>query len=201
MRQLSLALLLGTALLSSQALAADLIVDTPVEPGVVTASGNWDGAYIGVFGGYASGELTEVASGFEIDGWLVGFAAGYDVYLADNIVGGLVADIAWNDIAEEAELFTSDWNGSLRARLAYDAGAFLPYVTGGLAFANGYDSFTDVTETLWGWTVGAGVEVAVSEQLSVDLQYRYTDYAASDFGLYEIGAQTHSATVGLNWRF
>lgn len=198
MRKFSLALLAGTALLTTQAFAADLIIDTPVEPGVVTVSGDWEGAYVGIFGGYAAGELTEDAAGIDIDGWLVGFAAGYDVYLSDSIVGGIVADIAWNDIDDDAD-FSSDWNGSLRARLGYDAGAFLPYVTGGLAFINGDDTVT--TNTHWGWTVGAGVEVAVSEQLSLDLQYRYTDYATADYSGSDVGAFTHAATVGLNWRF
>lgn len=197
MRKFSLALLAGTALLTTQAFAADLIIDTPVEPGVVTVSGDWEGAYVGIFGGYAAGELTDAGAGVDIDGWLVGFAAGYDVYLSDSIVGGIVADIAWNDIDDDAD-FSSDWNGSLRARLGYDAGAFLPYVTGGLAFINGDDTVT--TNTHWGWTVGAGVEVAVSEQLSIDLQYRYTDYATADYGA-DVGAFTHAATVGLNWRF
>ena len=198
MRKFSLALLAGTALLTTQAFAADLIIDTPVEPGVVTVSGDWEGAYIGVFGGYAAGELTDDAT-LDIDGWLVGFAAGYDVYLADSIVGGLVADIAWNDINSDPAAFSSDWNGSLRARLGYDAGAFLPYVTGGLAGISG-DAFGD-SNVHWGWTVGAGVEVAVSEELSLDLQYRYTDYATADYAGSDIGATTQAVTVGLNWRF
>lgn len=197
MRKFSLALLAGTALLTTQAFAADLIIDTPVEPGVMEVSGSWDGAYIGVFGGYASGELTDGAS-LDIDGWLIGLAAGYDVYLADSIVGGLVADIAWNDINSDPAGFSSDWNGSLRARLGYDAGAFLPYVTGGFAFASG-DSGA-FSNTHWGWTVGAGVEVAVSEELSLDLQYRYTDYAPETYAV-DVGAVTHAVTVGLNWRF
>lgn len=200
MRKFSIALLAGTALLTTQAFAADLIIETPMEPGVVTVSGNWDGAYLGVFGGYASGELTDAGTA-DIDGWLVGFAAGYDVYLADSIVGGIVADIAWNDIADATDTFTSDWNGSLRARLGYDAGAFLPYVTGGLAFISGNDATSGDSNTHWGWTVGAGVEVAVSEQLSLDLQYRYTDYATAEYGGFDVGATTHAATVGLNWRF
>lgn len=200
MRKFSLALLAGTALLTTQAFAADLIIDTPVEPGVVTVSGDWEGAYVGIFGAYAAGELTEDFAGIDIDGWLVGFAAGYDVYLSDSIVGGIVADIAWNDIDDDAD-FSSDWNGSLRARLGYDAGAFLPYVTGGLAFISGNDGISGDSNTHWGWTVGAGVEVAVSEQLSLDLQYRYTDYAAASYGVSDVGATTHAATVGLNWRF
>ena len=200
MRKFSIALLAGTALLTTQAFAADLIIETPMEPGVVTVSGDWEGAYIGVFGGYASGELTDGVAGTDIDGWLVGFAAGYDLYLADSIVAGVVADIAWNDINDGAN-FSTDWNGSLRARLGYDAGAFLPYVTGGFAFTNGDDG-VGVTNTHWGWTVGAGVEVAVAEQLSLDLQYRYTDYAPETYsGPTSAGALTHTATIGLNWRF
>ena len=39
MRKFSLALLAGTALLTTQAFAADLIIDTPVEPAIGSAPG------------------------------------------------------------------------------------------------------------------------------------------------------------------
>ena len=51
MRSLKLALLAtaATAVLSSAAFAADLIVDQPSAPPVVDNSFTWDGAYIGAF--------------------------------------------------------------------------------------------------------------------------------------------------------
>lgn len=199
MRNITLALLAGSALaFSSSVMAADLIIDAPVEAGIVEVSGNWDGAFIGAFGGFASGELTEDADGVEISGWMLGLAAGANFTVGEGIVLGVVGDIAWNDIANDDDSYTSGWNGSLRGRLGYDAGAFLPYLTAGLAVAGG--EFGAIENTHFGWTAGAGVEIAVAQDLSLDLQYRYTDYSVETYAV-DAGATTHAITVGLNWQF
>lgn len=211
--------------ISSAASAADLIIDTPVEPGVVEASGNWDGAFIGVFGGYAWGELGAEGAppGAEFPepaGWLLGVNAGANFTLDNGIVLGVVGDIAWADITDTLTQpgfgsFTSaiDWQGSLRGRIGFDGGAFLPYLTAGLAVAhNNIDvallapptAFGD-DATHVGWTVGAGVEFAATEELSIDLAYRYSDYGDADYTLglitNSLDLTTHQVTVGLNWGF
>ena len=64
---------------------------------------------------------------------------------------------------------------------------------------------TTTSRELNGWTVGAGVEFAATEDLSVDLQYRYSDYGDADytFGIFtnSLGLTSHQVTVGLNWGF
>ena len=77
----------------------------------------------------------------------------------------------------------------------------MPYLTAGLAFGGGYAVPPDVSNTHIGWTVGAGVEFAVTEDLSLDLQYRYTDLAPQNYDGPDIGFETHSVTAGLNWSF
>jgi len=197
-----IALLATTAIgATSSAMAADLIIDTPVQAGVVAASGNWDGAFVGVFTGYSAGELTSDTTGVDgtdIDGWLLGVTAGVNFTLTNGIVAGVVGDIAWNNISDDTSGYTSDWNGSLRGRLGYDAGAFLPYVTAGVAFARG--EFGGIDNVHVGWTAGAGVEFAVAQDVSLDLQYRYTSYGEETYTV-DAGADTHAVTVGLNWRF
>lgn len=209
--------------ITSAASAADLIIDTPVEAGVVQASGNWDGAFIGVFGGYGWAELSsDVAPGAvfpEPAGWLLGVNAGANFTLDNGIVLGVVGDIAWADITDTLvapgpSSFTSaiDWQGSLRGRIGFDGGAFLPYLTAGLAVAHNSIDVTLVPPPGFaddamhvGWTVGAGVEFAATEDLSVDLQYRYSDYGDADytFGIFTntLGLTSHQVTVGLNWGF
>lgn len=202
MRNIALALLATTALgFTSSAFAADLIIDTPVEPGVVDVSGNWEGVYVGVFTGYQAGELTSdslVVDGVELSGWMLGVTAGADFAITDGIIAGVAADIAWNDVSADGFDYTSGWNGSVRGRLGFDAGAFLPYLTAGVAFAGG--EFGGIESTHFGWTAGAGVEFAVTEDVSIDLQYRYTDYAEETYAV-GAGATAHSVSVGLNWRF
>ena len=185
MRNFAFALLATTALgFTSSAFAADLIIDTPAGPGVVDVSSTWSGPYVGVFVGYQSGELTSPSpfvNGIEISGYSIGVVA---------------ADLAWNDVG--ALSYTSGWNGSLRGRLGFDGGVFLPYVTAGLAFAGG--EFGGIKNTHIGWTAGAGVEIALADKLSLDLQYRYTSYGEEMY-MVDAGAFTHAVTAGLNLRF
>lgn len=223
MKHLAISLLAGAAILgfASASYAADLIIEEPVEVGVVDVSGSWDGAFIGVFGGGGWAFADHVAdppnNDLDLSGWLIGVNAGVNFTLTDGIVAGIVGDIAWSNIDGEAQFanFTThniDWMGSLRGRLGFDGGAFMPYVTGGLAFAHGTRTTSagapnSAEATHIGWTVGAGVEFAVTEDVSVDLLYRYSDLGEQ---LYDwsgpgtnptIGLTTHTLTVGLNWQF
>lgn len=231
MNRISMALLAGAASLAimSSAQAADLIVYDPVPmPGVVDVGGNWEGPYVGIFGGWASGTADHTNSGIapteadtDIDGFLLGVKAGANFYLTDGIVGGIVGDIAWSNISGTYEDFpvigdstnTINWQGSVRGILGFDGGAFMPYLTAGLAFAHATHEVEDfepvlaVDATHVGWTVGAGVEFAVSEQASLNLEYRYSDFGSgtynheSIFTPPEFNLTTHAVTVGLNWKF
>jgi outer membrane immunogenic protein len=198
--------------------AADLIIDTPVEPGVVDVGGAWDGVYVGVFAGYGAGTFENTPPGgteYDISGWLAGVALGANFTVADGIVAGVVGDIAWSNISNDpadfaGDEFNVDWVGSLRGRLGFDGGAFLPYLTAGLAVAGaeavdvGIVTLTDTAVHI-GWTVGAGVEFAVADNISVDLLYRYSDYGSANYnvglGGSDVDFQTHQVSVGLNWRF
>lgn len=225
MKSLCLLLAAGVsvAALASAAHAADLIVEAPEMPGVVDVSGSWDGAFVGVFAGYGWGEL-----GFEGDpgvdvqpeGWLLGVNAGANFTLTDGIVAGIVGDIAWADLNTSVDVVVPvagtiassiDWQGSIRGRLGFDGGAFLPYVTAGLAFAHhsididaGLASATD-DQVHVGWTAGAGVEFAVAENISIDALYRYSDYGTktyeADIGDTDISLTAHQVSVGLNFGF
>lgn len=214
-----LATVVGAGLMSS-AYAADLIIEEPAEVGVVDVGGNWDGAYIGAFAGFGWGTLTDEEgywTGFDgdeyaADGWQVGVVAGADFTVSEAIVAGIAADIAWADMGGELDAgdftFNTNWIGSVRGRLGFDGGAFLPYVTAGLAFANNTidDNFNgeDDTQTHIGWTVGAGVEFAVADNVSLDLQYRYSDYGSKTYDLNydaDFSLSSHAVTAGVNFRF
>ena len=88
-----------------------------------------------------------------------------------------------------------EFSGTMRGRIGYAPGNWLFYVTGGFAWS--YDQFTrtqivgvptggtplpGAIENLYlvprvGGVVGAGVEVALTPNLAVRLEYLYTDYA------------------------
>lgn len=212
---------ISSLVIASAVQAADLIVDEPAPVGVVDVSGNWAGAYVGVFAGYGWGTYEDdgpAGPDNALGGGLLGLAAGYNFAVADGIVAGVVADVAWSDISYGYSVpgtefdFNVDWVGSLRGKLGFDGGLFLPYLTAGLAVAGTsafYDGgmfLVDESQTHVGWTVGAGLEVAVADNVSVDLAYRYSDYG--DVGYagvtappYDASFTTHQITAGLNLRF
>lgn len=225
MNRLAITLLAGVAALgfASATQAADLIVDyAPVTPGIIDVSGDWDGAFVGVFGGYGSG-LADHVSGpatndIDVAGWLLGVNAGVNFTLTEGIIAGVVGDLAWSNITgEDDTLFgdpthTINWQGSIRGRLGFDGGAFMPYLTAGLAFANAtrtteFNAPNSAEATHIGWTAGAGVEFAVADNVSLDLQYRYTDlgeqvYEWSNGGTDPtIDIHTHAVTLGVNFSF
>jgi outer membrane immunogenic protein len=226
MNRFAIALLAGVAGVSlvSAASAADLIISQPeVAPVIVDNSTSWDGAFIGAFAGYGWGTVSDedglvtdpTEDDYSTEGWLAGVTAGYNFTLSEALVAGIVADVAWADINGENTTdgvsFKTDWVGSIRGRLGIDAGAFLPYVTAGIAFANNTATFddgdvvTEDTQVHTGWTAGAGVEFAVADNVSLDLQYRYSDYGTATYDLnggeYDLGLTSHAITAGVNFRF
>ena len=81
-----------------------------------------------------------------------------------------------------------DWIGTARARVGYDLGRFLPYITGGFAYGGltqsinsnyGFVDFSSFTEgnsstVSIGWTAGAGAEYMVADNWSVKGEYLFT---------------------------
>jgi outer membrane immunogenic protein len=224
MTRLAVALLAGVAAIGavSVAHAADLIVDADPVYVAPAASGNWDGPYIGGFLGYGSGTVTDDSNeilnpDMGIDGWLLGVNVGANFTLTDGVVAGVVGDLAWSNITGEdpwdgydGTQFSIDWAGSVRGRIGFDGGSFLPYLTAGLAVAgvteSNHGGAGENNNIHTGWTAGAGVEFAVTEDVSVDLLYRYTDYGETDYvtdghGTLPLSLTTHSVQVGLNWSF
>lgn len=218
MNRFSLSLLAGVAVLSmaSAASAADLLVQQPSMPGFVDmgSSGAWDGAYVGGFVGYGWGSATDdgadlLGADLDLSGWTVGATLGANFTVAQGFVLGAAGDIAWAGIGgfeAPSQDVDINWTGSLRGRAGFDAGAFMPYLTAGLAFAGATasDGPNDSTQMHFGWTAGAGVEVAVADQISLDLQYRYSDYGKATYDLgtdAELGLSTHAVTAGVNFKF
>jgi outer membrane immunogenic protein len=126
-----------------------------------------------------------------------------------------------------------EYLGTVRARLGYAWGNLLPYVTGGFAYGQtssyyniGYNltlvnggSFggsiaNSAQHFQTGWTIGAGLEYQITQNLSFKTEYLYaslgakTLYAISggtgafgyDFNLRE-RTSVNIVRAGLNWRF
>jgi outer membrane immunogenic protein len=129
----------------------------------------------------------------------------------------------------EADLGTSvDWFATLRPRIGWVNDRFVVYATGGLAWAQTTSSIyadlsgvmevepfdESVTLDRFGWTIGAGIEYALTDNITLKTEYLYTDLGseemfAVDFGgdevPYTFSADStvafHTVRAGLNFQF
>ena len=231
MKKITSALIAAVAAigLSSSALAADLIIDEPIDEGFVDVSGTWDGPYIGIFGGWGWGEADHTngdvgpcaPDGCDVllGGGLLGLVAGVNFTVTDGIVAGIAGDVAWTNISGTEDFgipigdssHNVNFEGSVRGVLGFDGGMFMPYLTAGLAVANA-SHFSDfagntATATHIGGTVGVGVAVAVAENISLDFQYRHTWYDEQEYDHGNapfnpvFALQTDRVTAGINLSF
>ncbi len=98
---------------------------------------------------------------------LIGAGTGFGVFVPTTISGNLGVQ------------------GSIRGRVGYAWDRVLLYATGGVAFGGfngsistpiGYDS---ASTTRVGWTLGGGLEYAVTNNWSIRAEYRYTQFGHS----------------------
>lgn len=220
--RLSTLLLAGVATLAvgSTAFAADLIIEEPTAPIIDIPSSDWTGFYIGVHGGYGAGVMDLSSPGLidpddeeqDVDGFLGGIQAGYN-WQMDSILFGIQTDISLSGIASDedggGENDTIDWLGSTTGRIGFVNDAFVPYLKGGVAYAGGTGDAAgeDDSQTHLGWTVGAGVEFAVTENISVFAEYDYYSFGEETYEFPSIPAEVdvtsdiHTVKAGLNFSF
>lgn len=219
------------ALLAGTASAADLANRYPVKAAVVPVQVfSWTGFYIGgnVGWGWANNSLSYTTLGLgtfdynvgNTNGFLGGLQAGFNYQLANNVVLGLEADYQWTDLGSDTLLIGGplgagavsqnvDSFGTIRARLGYAMDRFLPYITGGAAYAklNYTDPFgLNFGNNKWGWTAGAGVEYAITNNFTVKGEYLYAGFSDTTQAYLngdQISASTDIQTlrVGANYKF
>ena len=206
-------------LASGPAQAADVVSDIPVAPvAPIDAPAPihiWSGPYAGAFVGYNMRNFDQSGGAkFDGDGFVGGVYTGYNLQ-ADKLVYGLEADIGGagftadgfspatgGGIAGDSNLF-----GSLRARIGYDVDPFLLFATGGVAAARSElsaNGFSDSKDNV-GYTVGAGVEAKITDDISTRLEYRYSDFGSKTYDLgntsISSGFDEHSIRAGVALKF
>jgi outer membrane immunogenic protein len=195
MKSLFFAIPVSIALLAGSTWAAD--IETPVY--------DWTGAYVGLQAGAAWGDWDDTIEGDpspwddDLSGFVGGAHIGYNFMITDGFLLGLEADVEGTSIGADDSIPANNNDtedegidlpviGSVRARAGLAMDTVLLYVTGGLAAAAAdFDSHDDDlgsgTEhgTFVGYTIGAGAEMVLSENLTARLEYRYTDLGSEKF--------------------
>ncbi|MGP8232422.1 MAG: outer membrane protein [Methylovirgula sp.] len=173
-------------------------------------------------------------------GFVAGGTVGYNYQVpASNFVLGVEGDFDWSNIRGDlsegesgvdysyGEGFGSklNWLATARARIGYAVttpfGNLLPYITGGGAFGNvntysysyddGESEGISFGHTWAGWTAGAGLEYAITQNLTFKAEYLYVDLGKHLDDSEHIGGNVYDniyehftaniVRVGLNWKF
>jgi high affinity Mn2+ porin len=206
---------LGMLTLAEPALAADLSLKAPALRAVYDWTGLYVGGHFGYGGGTSSAALSDPAVATDrnvFGGMVAGVQAGYNRRLNSGLLLGVEGDISFPNYLPSNHVVSSaatplssseerwDYVASLRGRLGYASGAWLFYVTGGLAFAG--ERFLNtpaggvedrVLHTRLGWAGGAGVEYAFAPHWTARLEYLYRGFNNVDIS-FPSGAQ-YSSTM------
>ncbi|HEV7252603.1 MAG TPA: outer membrane protein [Mesorhizobium sp.] len=208
---LGLIALLGAA----PAFAADMIEAVPEPAPVIIEEApitGWSGAYLGVQGGYGFNESDVEGAGEEIDadGAVGGVFGGFNAQTG-QFVYGVEGDVGYSGAEGETdgnEIGTQDGvEGALRARLGYAItdNVLIYGAAGGAAkqmtVAEGAESDK---KGMLGYTVGAGTDVKITDQIFARGEYRFNDYGSENFdvgGGREVESQDHRVQFGLGMQF
>ncbi len=224
---------LGTS--AGAAIAADIYTPPPpIESPIYSPAPvvNWTGLYVGVHGGYAWGSAqathgngTASAADTSPSGWLGGGQIGANFQFDNGLVLGIEGDIAASGLSASwagpgtgpgtvAINQKTSMLGSVRGRLGFANGNWLPYLTAGVGFAKSTRDYTGPggpasdTRTHTGWTAGAGLEYAMSQNWSIRGEYRYSDYGSQNYAMpgpgglgTDVKLTNHQVAIGLNYKF
>ena len=150
--------------------------------------------------------------------------AGYN-WQSGPIVFGADADFGWTRAhgvgsspppvivtTKAPNNYDLNWTTRLRARAGFASNDWLFYVAGGVALAD--LSFTEgVTTTTttsggkyWGWTVGGGIERALTHHLIGRVEYLYDDFGHKDYAgvsgdSYRVALTGQTVRGALAWKF
>jgi outer membrane immunogenic protein len=203
-----------TGLLST--VAALALLTTPA----AAQTFDWAGFYVGVHGGYFSGDV-EVTDGPDrieggIEGPVVGGLAGYN-FVHDALIFGIEGDFGIAHATGEGgggggqdeilDLFEYElhWNAHVRGKVGVplgEEGRIVPFIAGGLALAD-----YDVTEGLLlvgsgvtaGFTIGAGVDLRLTDNLIGRVEVLYDNYGTRTEDYYSSSLTGVTARASLMW--
>ncbi len=213
--------MVAVASMCGTAFAAD--IPQPVEPApyvepAAPSRFDWSGFYFGGQLGWQWSDFNTRSTptgsfNSDADGVTGGVHAGYNYQVMPNVVLGGEVDFSLSDINRTRTLggvsyrTRNHWNSTLRARAGWTFDRFMLYGTGGLALADisvsANGAKDDVAKV--GWTAGAGVEGAITDNITARLEYLYQDYGRESFTLggtqYRTDLSNNIVRFGASYKF
>ncbi|EJF75406.1 porin family protein [Bartonella alsatica] len=130
-------------------------------------------------------------------------------------------DLQANNKRTQTFTFKEKWAGATRVRIGFAAERILPYIAGGIAYTQIQDiasisitdqqtgkvkasgNLSDETKAFVGYTLGAGVDFAMTNNVIVRAEYRYSDFGKKKFSNdeYETSYKTNDFRVGVAYKF
>ena len=192
-----------------------MLTDSVSQNGVSNLTGSGNLRPAGVIGG------AQIGANYEFVPWVVGIEASWtDSAIQGNTLIGTISAIA------PQERFTSQaqWFAALTGRVGYAANDWLFYAKAGGAWmdarytedllsaagamiAPGTTVATQViTDNRTGFTVGAGIEFGLVENLSAKIEYDFYDFGSKNYNFnaitpVSVSSNLHTIIVGLNYKF
>ena len=220
----------------SAAMAADMPLKAPPPPVLFSWTGCYVGIEGG--GAWGRSRHDNIGGGgvlfgsftpkFDVSGGIAGVEYGCNQQFGGNWVFGIESDWSWSSKKGSSPdtgvagnpTFTSEtkekWISTSRARIGWTWDRAWLYFTGGFASARvqanvtipALGVFSD-SHTVYGWTVGGGLEYAFYNNWSLKAEYLYVRFENTEYfpaftpvvprgGL---NLDNHIVRVGLNWRY
>ena len=190
------------ALASAPATAADIARSYPA-PAPYSAF-SWAGLYLGANVGYQWGSVAN--SSADPHGFLGGLQLGYN-WQSGYIVYGVETDaqLTGADDTSAGIKFSNPWFGTTRGRVGVAVNNMLFYGTGGLAYGGSKAELNGASESHshFGWTVGAGAEVGLTQNWSAKVEYLFVNLADERYALTGLDHDfaNNLLRFGFNFRF
>ncbi|WP_332065480.1 outer membrane protein [Bartonella sp. CB189] len=116
--------------------------------------------------------------------------------------------------------FKQKWVGAARMRLGYPLGFIMPYISGGVTYGDFHDILSvsvsgveslndklDDTKTMVGYTLGGGFDFAMTDNIILRAEYRYSDFGKKKFkdmfekDVIELDYKANDFRVGVAYKF
>ncbi|ENN93948.1 outer membrane protein [Bartonella bovis] len=110
------------------------------------------------------------------------------------------------------------WTGATRIRIGFAADRIMPYIAGGAAYGQfqniislsstkindkELNNTSDETKTMIGYTFGAGIDFAMTDNIILRAEYRYSDFGKQKFAQdsFELHYKTNDFRAGISYKF